>query len=163
MCKKDFNSIQMTPSLAMMTNVGKTEKKWKILQSGAWGKQSLLNLRTKVLIVHFRKKQVKTHPVCISGAEVEQVNWYRFLGINIQVNLKVSTHLHVCKRRGKKAKHRKCCILIDFYRGAIESILAGDIINWHGLCRSRIGGPFQPSNTAQRPRTSLILYSSTEH
>ena len=39
-------------------------------------------------LVYLRKKEPKTHtPVYISGTEVEQVNSFRFLGINITENL----------------------------------------------------------------------------
>ncbi len=29
-----------------------------------------------------------------------------------------------------------CQVLVNFYRGAIESILTGNITNWHGMCRA---------------------------
>ena len=49
----------------------------------------LINVsKTKELSVDFRKKEAKTHlPVYISGAEIEQVNSCRFLGIDITDNL----------------------------------------------------------------------------
>ncbi len=44
--------------------------------------------KTKELIIDSRKKETMTHtPVYISGAEVEQVNSFRFLGISITENL----------------------------------------------------------------------------
>ena len=49
----------------------------------------LLNIvKTKELIVEFRKKEAKRHnAVYISGAEVEQVNTLLFLGFTITENL----------------------------------------------------------------------------
>lgn len=47
----------------------------------------MLNVRkTKKLFVNFRKKEAKTDsPVYISGAEVEQLNSYRFWGIALSL------------------------------------------------------------------------------
>ena len=40
------------------------------------------------------KKEAKTHiPVYISGAEVEQVNSFKFLGISITENLSWTSHI----------------------------------------------------------------------
>lgn len=45
-------------------------------------------VKTMELIIDFRRKESKTHtPVFISGAEVEQMNTYRILGISIMENL----------------------------------------------------------------------------
>ncbi len=39
-------------------------------------------------------------------------------------------------RKLKKPKF-PCQVFINFYRGAIESILTGHITNWHGMCMDR--------------------------
>lgn len=50
---------------------------------------------TKELIVDMRKKEAKTEiPVDINGAEVERVNNFRFVGINITDNLSCSLHIY---------------------------------------------------------------------
>ena len=102
------------------------------------GKAILANVsKTKELIVDFfRKKEAKKHtPVYISGAEVEQVNSYRFLGITITENLPQSSYITTLVKK----KHRKGCtsygnlgrpdsearLWSTFFRGATESILTG--------------------------------------
>ena len=64
----------------------------------------LLNVnKTKRLIVDFRKKKAKTHtPVYISGAEVEQVNSFRFLGINITENLSWTSRISTLVKKAQK-------------------------------------------------------------
>ncbi len=90
----------------------------------------LLNIsKTKELIIDFRKKEEKTHtPVYVSGAEVEQVNSFRFLGISITKNLSWSFHISTLVKKAQKRlyfpqklKTAKfpCQVLVSFYRGAI--------------------------------------------
>ncbi|KAI3355020.1 hypothetical protein L3Q82_004560 [Scortum barcoo] len=50
--------------------------------------------KAKGLIIGFRIKEMTIHtPVYLSGAEVEQVNSFRFLGISITKNLSWSSHI----------------------------------------------------------------------
>ncbi len=66
----------------------------------------LLNVgKTTELIIDFGKKEERTHtPVYISGAEVEQVNSFRFLGISITKNLSWTPHIsHPGKERSETA------------------------------------------------------------
>ncbi len=59
--------------------------------------------KTKELVTDFRKKERKTHtPVYISGAEVEQVNSFRFLGISITENLSWSSHTTTMRKKAQK-------------------------------------------------------------
>ncbi len=98
-------------------------------------------------IYYFRKKEAKTHtPVNINGAEVEQVNGFRFLGISITKNLSGSSHISTLVKKAqkllyflRKLKKAKISsqILVNFYRGAIESILTGNITNCCGLCTAQ--------------------------
>ncbi len=94
----------------------------------------LLNVsKTTEPIIDFRKKEMKTHtPVNISGAKVEQVNSFRFLGISITENLPWTTNLSTLVKKAQKQQYflRKlsefpCQVLVNFYGGAIESILTG--------------------------------------
>ncbi len=108
----------------------------------------LLNVsKTKELIVDFRKKEAKTHkPVYINGAEVEQVSSFKLLGINITENLSWTSHISAVVKKAqkwlyflrklKKAKF-PCQVLVNFYKGAIENILTGNITNWHGMCTAQ--------------------------
>ncbi len=99
---------------------------------------------TGKLTVDFRQKKEKTHtPVSIGGAEVEveEVNSFRFPGINVAEHMSWSSHITTlvqkahkrlhCLKKLKKAKFQSQT-LISFYRGAIESILTGNITVRHG-------------------------------
>ena len=65
----------------------------------------LLNVnKSKELIVHFRKKEAKTHPpVYISGAEIEQLNSCMFLGINIMDNRSWSSYITTLVKRAQNS------------------------------------------------------------
>ncbi len=87
-----------------------------------------------------------THtPVYISGAEVEQENSFRFLGIHFTKNPSWSSHISTLVKKAQKRlyflrklkKAKFPCQVLNFYRGAIESILTGNITNWHDLCTAQ--------------------------
>ncbi len=96
----------------------------------------LLNVsKTKELIIDLRTKEAKTHTsVYISGAEVEQVNSFRFLRISITKNPSWSSHISTLVKKAQKQLYflRKlkkakfpCQVLLNFYRWVRESILTG--------------------------------------
>ncbi len=59
--------------------------------------------KNKELIIDFRKKEAKAHtPVYISGAEVEKVNSFRSLRINITKNLSWSSHISTLIKKAQK-------------------------------------------------------------
>ena len=83
-----------------------------------------------------------THDSTISG--VQQVNSYRFIGITIE-NISSSQITILFEKAQKRlnflwklrmAKFQSK-ILVNFYRGEIESILTENIINWHGFCKAQ--------------------------
>ncbi len=130
-----------------ISNNDETSYRKKINNLAEWYTENniLFNIsKTKELIIDFRKKEIKTHtPVYINGAEVMQVNSVGFLGISITENLSWSSHISTLVKKAQelycklqKAKF-PCQVLINFYRGAIESILTGNITNWHGLCMAQ--------------------------
>lgn len=53
---------------------------------------ALTTIQTK-LIFDYRKKEGKTHIRAYDGAKVEQVNSFRFLGLNITEHLLWSSHI----------------------------------------------------------------------
>ncbi len=114
-----------------------------------WCKENnlLLNVsKTKELIV--RKKERKTHnPVYISGAEVEQVNSFRFLRVSITKNLSCSPHIFTLVKKAqkqlyflRKLKREKfpCQVLFNFYKASgLETLQTGMVCAWprrRGLC-----------------------------
>ncbi|XP_064842981.1 uncharacterized protein LOC135554550 [Oncorhynchus masou masou] len=113
---------------------------------GVWCQENNLTLnvnKTKEMIVDFRKQQREHPPIHIDGTVVERVASFKFLGIHITDNLNWSTHTDSIV---KKAQQRLFNLrrlkkfglspkaLTNFYRGTIESILAGCITAWYGNC-----------------------------
>ncbi len=95
--------------------------------------------KTRSWLLIWEKKRRKTHtPVYISGIEVEQVNSFRFLGINIKENLSRTPHISTREsqkqlyflRKLKKGKF-PCQVLVSFYSEAIVSILTRNFTWWH--------------------------------
>ncbi len=63
----------------------------------------VMSAKTKELIIDFRKKETKTNtPVYISGAEVEQVNSFMFLGISITENLSWTSHISTLVKKSSE-------------------------------------------------------------
>ncbi len=103
----------------------------------------LLNLsKTKELIIDLEKRRQRNIPLSTS-VELRWSKCFRFLGISIIKNHVMSSHISTLVKKAqkrlyflRKLKRSKfpCHVLINFYRGAIESILTGNITNWHGLC-----------------------------
>lgn len=69
------------------------------------------------LIVDLRRKGGKdTHPVYISGAEMEQVNRFRFLGINVTENLSwFIKHLHPGKETSEITDFFRMLVIVFFW------------------------------------------------
>ncbi len=74
------------------------------------------------------------------------MNIFRYLGISITENLLWSSHISFLIKKAQKRLYflRKlnkakfpCQVLVNFYRGATESILTENITNWHGLCMAQ--------------------------
>ena len=88
----------------------------------------------------------KYAPVYINGDEVERVESFRFLGVQITNSLTRSPHadtivkkVHHCLyflRRLRKFG-MSATTLTTFYRCIIESILSGCITAWYGSCSAR--------------------------
>lgn len=94
-----------------------------------------------------KAKEQKTHtPVSISGAEVEQMSSFRILRISITESLSWPSHVSTLVKRVQKKMYflRKltkakfwCQVLLNFYRGAGESVLTGNITNWDEVCMAQ--------------------------
>ncbi len=106
------------------------------------GQLSLNVSKTKELIVDFRKRQQRPYtPLMISGTPVERVSSFKYLGVNISVDLTWTAHIQT---QVKKARQRlyhlrqlkkfrvSPAILKTFYSGAIESVLTRCISVWYG-------------------------------
>ncbi|KAI4872906.1 hypothetical protein NFI96_001928 [Prochilodus magdalenae] len=100
--------------------------------------------KTKEVIVDFRKSRNQAHtPIHISGAEVECVSNFKFLGVHISEDLTWSLNSSTMVKKAQqrlyflrslKKAHLCPRILVDFYRCTIESILTNCISVWYGSC-----------------------------
>ena len=104
---------------------------------------SLNVIKTKEIIVDYRKKRTEHAPILIDGAAVAQVESFKFLGVHITNKLACSKHpMTVVKRtrqnlfplRRLKIFGMGPQILKRFYSCTIESILTGCITAWYGNC-----------------------------
>ena len=104
---------------------------------------SLFVIKTKEMIVDYRKGRVKHTPIHISGAVVEQVRSYKFHGVHITNSLSWSKHAKTVVKRAwqrlfpfgrLKIFGMGPQILKKFYSCTFESILTGSITTWYGNC-----------------------------
>jgi hypothetical protein len=103
-------------------------------------------IKTKEVIVDYRKSRAKHFPILTDEAVVEQVESFKFLGVHITNKLSWSKHSKNVVNRA----HQECCeqsplrklkrfgvgpqILKKFHRCTVESILTSCITAWYGNC-----------------------------
>ncbi|KAI4882367.1 hypothetical protein NFI96_008890 [Prochilodus magdalenae] len=100
--------------------------------------------KTKEIIMDLRRSRSQAHPpVYISGAAVEQVTSFKFLGTHISSDLTWSLNSSVLVKKAQqrlyflrslKKVHLSPRILVNFYRCTIKSILTNGISVWYGNC-----------------------------
>jgi hypothetical protein len=97
---------------------------------------SLNVIKTKEMIVDYRKTRTEHAPILINGAVVEQAESFKFLGVHITNKLTWSKHTKTVAKRIRKnlfpLKRQKRFgmgphILKRFYSCTVESILTGCI------------------------------------
>ena len=81
--------MQTTTVVRLITNNDETA-----YREAEWCQENnlSLNVKTKELIVDFRKKQREHIPINIDRPAVEKVESFKFLGVYVTDNLKWSTH-----------------------------------------------------------------------
>uniref|UniRef100_A0AAZ3P3X5 Alkylated DNA repair protein AlkB homologue 8 N-terminal domain-containing protein n=1 Tax=Oncorhynchus tshawytscha TaxID=74940 RepID=A0AAZ3P3X5_ONCTS len=112
-----------------------------------WCQHLSLNvIKTKELIVDYRKKRTEHAPILIDGAVVEQVESFKFLGVHM-TNLTWSKNTKTVVKRARqnlfplrrlKRFGMGPQILKRFYSCTIESILTGCITAWYGNCSASV-------------------------
>ena len=104
---------------------------------------SLKVIKTKEMIVHYKKKRTEHAPILIDEAVVEQVESVKFLGVHITNRLTWPKHTKTVVKRARqnlfpfwrlKRFVMGPQILKRFYSCTIESILMGCITVWYGNC-----------------------------
>ena len=97
--------------------------------------------KTKEIIVDFRRNPTEIVPLVINGSEVEIVQQFKFLGINISSDLKweINTDQIVKKAQQRlyfmrrlRSFHVSQELLVKFYRAVIESVLTQSFTVWYG-------------------------------
>ena len=104
---------------------------------------SLNMIKTKEMIVDYRKRRTEHAPILIDGAVVGQVESFKFLHVQITNELSWSKHTKTVVKGARQCLFplRKLKIfgmgpeiLKRFYSCNIESILTGCITAWYGNC-----------------------------
>jgi hypothetical protein len=111
-----------------------------------WCKDNNLSLnviKTKEMIVDYRKRRAEHYPILIGRAVVEQVESFNFLGVHITNKLTWSKHTKIVVKRARKnlfplRRLKRFVmgpqILKSFYSCTIESVLMSCITAWYGNC-----------------------------
>ena len=64
---------------------------------------SLNVIKTKEMIVYYRKRRTEHVPILIDGAVVEQVESFQFLGVHINNKLEWSKHTKTVVKRARQS------------------------------------------------------------
>jgi hypothetical protein len=132
-----------TKVTCLITDNNETAYREEVRDLAMWCQDNNLSLsliRTKEMIVEYRKKRTAHTPILINGAAVEQVESMKFLGVHITNTLTWSKHtMTVMKWAQQNLRRLKRFgmghqILKRFYSCTIESILTGCITAWYGNC-----------------------------
>ena len=100
-------------------------------------------IKTKGMIVNYRKKRTEHAPILIDGAAVEPVESFKFLGVHITNKLTWSKRTKTVVKRAQQSlfplRRLKRFgmgpqILKKFYSCTIEIILTGCTTAWYGNC-----------------------------
>ncbi|XP_059823893.1 probable RNA-directed DNA polymerase from transposon BS isoform X4 [Hypanus sabinus] len=123
-----------------------SEYKEEIKNLVAWCEDNNLSLnvsKTKELVVDFRRSSGPHDPIYISGAQLEQVKSFKFLGVNITNELTWSNQAESTAKKAHQClyflrKLKKFGLspktLTNFYRCTVESTFLGCITTWYGSC-----------------------------
>ena len=109
-------------------------------------------IKTKEMIVDYRKRRIEHAPILIDGAAVEQVDSIKFFGVHITNKLAWFKHTKTVVKRARqnlfplrrlKRFGMGPQILKRFYSCTIESILTGCITAWYSNCSASEGKALQ--------------------
>ena len=145
MARHDSNPIikfaDDTTMVGLITNNDETTYREEVRDQD--NNLSLNVIKTKEMIVDYRKRSTEHAPILIDGAVVEHVESFKFLGVHIPIKLTWSKHTKTVVKRAQQnlfpVRRLKRFgmgpqILKRFYSCTIESILTGCITAWHGNC-----------------------------
>ena len=149
MARHDSNTIikfaDDTTVVGLITNNDETAYR-EVRDLAGWCQNNNLSLKvtkTKEMIVDYWKRRTEHAPILISGAVVEQVESFKFLGVHINNKLEWSKHAKTVVKRARQSlfplgKLKRFGmgpeILTRFNSCNIKSILTGCITAWYGNC-----------------------------
>jgi uncharacterized protein YneR len=100
----DSNTISKfagdTTVVGLITDDNETAYKEEVRDLAVWCQDNHLNINnTKELIVDYRKQRAEHFPIHTDGAEVKQVESFKFLGVHSTKELSWSTHTKTVVKR----------------------------------------------------------------
>jgi len=133
-----------TTILGLMTPENETAYFEEIGKFTLWCEENKLSLnikKTKEEIFDFRKSNSNHMPIVINNETVEVVTEYKYLGINVDDQLKFKSHTdHVCKKISQRLRilrqlrkfevSRKTMKLV--YNSLVKSIMTFGLVAWYG-------------------------------
>ena len=132
--------------VGLTTDNDETAIREEVRDLAVWYQDNNLSLnviKTKEMIVDYKKKRTKHAPILINGASVEQVENFKFFGVHITNKLTWSKHTKAVVKRARqnlfplrslKRFGMGPHILKRLYSCTIKSILTGGITAWYGNC-----------------------------
>ena len=133
-----------TMVVGLITDNDETANREEVRDLAVWCQDNNLSLnviKTKELIVDYRKRRTEHAPIFINRAVVAQVESFKFLGVHITNKLTWSKHTKTVVKRERqnlfplrrlKRFGRAPQSLKRFYSCTSESILTGCITAWYG-------------------------------
>ena len=88
--------------VGLITDNNETAYREEVKDLAGWCQDNNLSLnviKTKEMIVDYRKKRTEHEPILIDGAAVEQVESFKFLGVHITNKLTWSKHTKTVVKR----------------------------------------------------------------
>ncbi|KAM9404490.1 uncharacterized protein ACWYII_028318 [Salvelinus alpinus] len=150
MARHDSNTIikfaDDTTVVGLITYNNETAYREEVRDLAVWCQDNNLSLnviKTKEMIVDYKKKRTEHARLLFDRAAVEQVESFKFLGVHITNKLTWSKHTMTVVKRARqnlfplrrlKRFGMGPQILKRFYSCTIESILTGCITAWYGNC-----------------------------
>jgi hypothetical protein len=146
MARHDTNTLfkfaDDTTVVGLITDNDETAYRENIRDLVMWCQDNNLSLnviKTKEMIVDYRKRRTEHVPILIDGAVVEQVESFKFLGVHITNKITWSKHTRTVVKRARQSlfplrKLKSPEILKRFNSCTIESILTVCITAWYGTC-----------------------------
>ena len=130
--------------VGLISDNDKTAYREEVRDLAVWCQDNNLSLnviKTKEMIVDYRKRRTEHAPILINGAVVEQVERFKILGVHITNKLTWSKHTKTVVKRARqnlfpvrrlKRFGMGSQILKRFYSCTIESILTVSITDLYG-------------------------------